>query len=101
MLTFLYVLCIILIVGAQAGDYWSTKRGLGVPGVAESNPIVRKLGLLPLKLVFTGLMLFASYQSFWVGGHYALTLVICGALAGFYAWVIKHNVDVVNKAKAK
>jgi hypothetical protein len=47
----------------QAGDLFSTRMALKVPGVMELNPLVRELGLWPAKLLVLGFIALLVYRT--------------------------------------
>ncbi len=47
----------------QAGDLFSTRMALTIPGVTELNPLVRELGLWPAKLLVLGFFALLVYRT--------------------------------------
>ncbi len=47
----------------QAGDLFSTRMALKIPGVMELNPLVRELGLWPAKLLVLGFVALLVYRT--------------------------------------
>ncbi|MGA2688249.1 MAG: DUF5658 family protein [Candidatus Korobacteraceae bacterium] len=47
----------------QAGDLFSTRMALTIPGVMELNPLVRELGLWPAKLLVLGFIALLVYRT--------------------------------------
>ena len=47
----------------QAGDIFSTRMALTIPGVMELNPLVRELGLWPAKLLVLGFIALLVYRT--------------------------------------
>lgn len=90
-----YTLLVIAVVLTQWGDFWSTNRAIGLPGVYESNPLVRGVGLLPLKLInsvgYSVLLWFA-----WRNDP-VVTIAITVLLVVFYVWVIWNNIRVFER----
>jgi hypothetical protein len=68
----------------QAGDLFSTRMALTVPGVMELNPLVRGLGLWPAKLLVIGFIALLVYRTKSVGRLWA----VCGV----YALIVASNV---------
>jgi len=68
----------------HAGDLFSTRMALTVPGVMELNPLVRGLGLWPAKLLVIGFIALLVYRTKSVGRLWA----VCGV----YALIVASNV---------
>ena len=73
------ILCLL-----QAGDFFSTRMALKIPGVVELNPLVRDLGLWPAKLLVFGLIVLLAWRTKGMGRLWAL--------CGVYAAIVASNV---------
>lgn len=71
----------------QAGDLFSTRMALRIPGVLELNPLVREFGLWPAKLVVLGLILLLAWRT--------KKMARLWAVCGVYALIVTSNMLVV------
>jgi hypothetical protein len=83
------ILCLVLLTLCHLGDYASTRRAFAA-GAIEANPLVRRLGLLPAKLLGVALTLTPVLVYGITGATLLYTLLVCLV----YAWVIWHNLRV-------
>lgn len=67
----------------QAGDVFSTRMALKIPGVMELNPLVRELGLWPAKLLVLGFIALLVYR--------AKSRRRLWAVCGVYALIVASN----------
>jgi hypothetical protein len=70
----------------QAGDFFSTRMALKIPGVLELNPPVREFGLWPAKLLVLGLILLLAWRT--------KKLARLWAVCGIYAVIVGSNMLV-------
>jgi hypothetical protein len=70
----------------QAGDLFSTRMALKVPGVLELNPLVREFGLWPAKLLVLGLILLLAWRT--------KKMARLWAVCGIYAVIVASNMLV-------
>jgi len=75
------ILCIL-----QAGDLFSTRMVLSIPGSLELNPLVREFGLWPAKLLVLGLILLFAWRT--------KKLARLWAVCGIYALIVGSNMLV-------
>jgi len=89
---FLFVLLVLL----QVGDVISTKLALMRPNVIEGNPILARLfdkfGVMPTLLVSKACTIGLLYYFLPSIHDWVLTV-----LAGFYTWVVWHNITKIQK----
>ncbi len=71
----------------QAGDLFSTRMALRIPGVLELNPLVREFGLWPAKLLVLGLILLLAWRT--------KKMARLWAVCGVYALIVTSNMLVV------
>ena len=79
------ILCLALVL-CHVGDYLSTRKAFAA-GAVEANPVVRRLGLLPAKLLGAGI----TTLPLWVLGSTLATGVYTAVVCLAYAWVIRNN----------
>jgi hypothetical protein len=70
----------------QAGDLFSTRMALSVPGASELNPLVREFGLWPAKLLVFGLILLLAMRT--------KKMKRLWAVCGIYALIVASNMLV-------
>ena len=70
----------------QAGDLFSTRMALTIPGVQELNPLVRQFGLWPAKLLVFGLIVLLASRTRKMGRLWAL--------CGVYGLIVGSNMLV-------
>lgn len=92
---FAYLLLMVVVLLTQYGDYWSTNRALGLPGVYESNPLVREVGLVPLKIITS--IFYSVVLWFAVKNDIVMSIIATGLLALFYGWVVWNNISVFER----
>ena len=68
----------------QAGDLFSTRMAMTIPGVRELNPLVREFGLWPAKLLVFGLIVLLAWRT--------KKIKRVWALCGVYAVIVASNV---------
>ena len=73
------ILCLL-----QAGDLFSTRMALTIPGVVELNPLVRGFGLWEAKLLVFGLVVLLAWRT--------RTMARLWAICGVYAVIVGSNV---------
>jgi hypothetical protein len=73
------ILCIL-----QAGDLFSTRLAMKIPGVMELNPLVRDFGLWQAKLLVFGLIVLLAWQT--------KKMRRLWTLCGIYTFIVASNV---------
>lgn len=74
----------LVLVLLQAGDLFSTRMAMTVPGVVELNPLVSAFGLWPAKLIVFGFIVLLA----WRARRTERLWVVCGV----YAVIVASNV---------
>lgn len=80
------VVALVVCLGCQAADGWSTVRALR-GGAREANPLVRRLGLVPAKLLgalLCSLPVLGGVRGGLLWG-YLFVLVL------WHLWLVRHN----------
>lgn len=86
------LVCYVVVILTQIGDYVSTVFALRKAGVVEKNPVVRMIGLLPAKILATLVMCAAVTLVY--PETPALALGGIGLFTILYAAVIWHNFTI-------
>lgn len=86
----------VLLCLCQLGDYLTTRLGLAA-GARERNPLVRRVGLLPTKIL-AGIL---TVLPLWSLRDHPILGVYVGAVVMGYGWVIWNNLRVVQRLRRK
>lgn len=97
MFEFPLILCYLLIIVTQLGDYFSTVYAMRSRHIVEANPIVRAVGLFPMKVITIlmgcAVVGISSYYSFLLPRIYAIVVTF----SAVYGWIIWHNLRLAAK----
>jgi hypothetical protein len=92
-MSLIWCVYVLLMAVMQYGDYWTTTRALQLKGVREVNPLIRRLGLIPIKTLT--LVCYAAFA--WVADQWVVHYVTWGMVL-MYGLVIWSNLRVIKNA---
>jgi hypothetical protein len=94
----LFLLCMLLIVATQVGDYLTTVRALKHRNLREGNPVVQHVGLIPIKVGFV--IVSAVVLGLFCFGFDTPTpaLTYTGATVAAFSFIIWHNIRLTKRA---
>jgi len=95
MLVLPFLVCVLIVLLCQAGDYWTTmeafKRGYG-----EANPLVRWTGVLPAKIGASILWIIVAAWLTWYRQDIRLLLIATTLITVVYTAVILRSLSLIS-----
>lgn len=88
------IVCCIALCACHVGDYFGTTAAIKSGNGYEANPFVRKIGLIPAKLIGIGLSVFLA-----VFAPPAILIALTVGICALYAWAIHKGFSIAKRGQ--